>query len=106
MGTVEFLVTAKGINLLGRQDFLQPSLKDIGTGHRPWRALHVPAGAVARHFPNTEVDIGMAGLMGDANNLLEAWRAIYRFIGHQALTLPSSARGSERWIRCSYGLLG
>ena len=91
MGTVEFLVSAKGINLLGRQDFLKPSLKDIGTGDRPFGALHVSAGAVARHFPNTEVDIGMAGLMGDANDLREAWRAIRRFIGHQALTFPSSA---------------
>ena len=106
MGAVEFLVSAKGINLLGRQDFLQPCLKDIGTGHRPLRALHVSAGAVARDFPNTQVDIGMTGLMGDANDLLEAWRAIRSCIGRQTLTLPRSARGSEGWIRCSDGLLG
>ena len=38
--------------------------------------LHVSAGAVARDFPNPQVDIGMASIMRDANNLLEAWRTI------------------------------
>ena len=76
MGAVEFLVTAKGIDLLRRQNFLEPSLKDIGLGYRPFRALHVSAGAITRDFPNPQVHIGMAGLMGNANDLLEAWRPI------------------------------
>ena len=76
MGAVEFLVAVEAIDLLWRQDFLEPSLKDIGLGQGPFRALHVSPCAVARYFSNTQVDVGMAGLMGDANDLLEAWRAI------------------------------
>ena len=76
MGAVEFLVAVEAIDLLWRQDFLEPSLKDLGAAHWPFRALHVSPCAVARYFPNPQVDIGMAGLMGDLNDLLEAWRAI------------------------------
>ena len=72
MGAVEFLLAFEAINLLGRQDFLEPSLKDLGAGDRPLRDLHVSSGPVARYFPNPQVDIGMAGIMGDSNDLLEA----------------------------------
>ena len=76
MGTIEFLVANEGIDLLRRQDLLEPALKDLGLGHGPLRALHVSAGAVARDLSHPQVDIGMAGIMGDSNDLLEAWRAI------------------------------
>ena len=76
MGAVEFLVAVEAIDLLWRQDFLEPSLKDLGAGHWPFRALHVSPCAVSRCFSNPQVDIGMASLMGDLNDLLEAWRAI------------------------------
>ena len=52
MGAVKFLVAVEAIDLLWRQDFLEPSLKDLGAGDRPFRDLHVSPGPVARHFPN------------------------------------------------------
>ena len=52
MGAVKFLVAVEAIDLLWRQDFLEPSLKDLGAGDRPFRALHVSPGPVARHSPN------------------------------------------------------
>ena len=52
MGAVKFLVAVEAIDLLWRQDFLEPSLKDFGAGDWPIRALHVTPGPVARHFPN------------------------------------------------------
>ena len=90
MGAVEFLVAFEAINLLGRQDFLEPSLKDLGVGDRPFRALHVSPGPVARDFPHSEVDIGMPGSMGDAHDVLEAWRAICSSPGSGVLNLPRS----------------
>ena len=72
MGAVKFLVAVEAIDLLWRQDFLEPSLEDLRAGHWSIRALHVSSGPVARRFPNPQVDIGMAGLMGDSNDLLEA----------------------------------
>ena len=35
MGAVEFLVAVEAIDLLWRQDFLEPSLKDLGAGDWP-----------------------------------------------------------------------
>ena len=90
MGTVKFLVAVEAIDLLWRQDFLEPSLKDRGAGDRLFRDLHVFPGPVARHFPNTQVDIGMAGIMGDAHDLFEAWRAICSGSGCRVVTLPKS----------------
>ena len=87
MGAVEFLISKKRIDLLRRQDFLEPSLKDVGLGYGPVRDLHVSAGAVARDFPNPQVDIGMAGIMRDANNLFEAWRTICSWAGRWTLAL-------------------
>ena len=90
MGAIEFLVAVEAIDLLWRQDFLEPSLKDLGAGDWPICALHVSTGPVARHFPNPQVDIGMAGIMGDSNDLLEAWRAICSSPGSGVLNLPRS----------------
>ena len=90
MGAVKFLVAVEAIDLLWCQDFLEPSLKDFGAGDRPIRALHVSPGPVARHFPNPQVDIGMAGIMGDAHNVLEAWRAICSGSGRRVVNLPRS----------------
>ena len=91
MGAVKFLVAVEAIDLLWRQDFLEPSLEDLGAGDRPFRALHVSPGPVALHFPNPQVDIGMAGIMGDANDLLEAWRAIRSGPGRRVVNLPRSS---------------
>ena len=90
MGAVKFLVAFEAINLLGRQDFLEPSLKDLGAGDRPIRALHVSPGPVARDFSNTQVDIGMSDFMGDSNDLLEAWKAICSGSGRRVLNCPKS----------------
>ena len=90
MGAVKFLVAVEAIDLLWRQDFLEPSLEDLGAGDWPIRALHVSPGPVARHFPNPQVDIGMAGIMGDSNDLLEAWRAICSGSGRRVVNLPKS----------------
>ena len=91
MGAVELLVAVEAIDLLRRQDFFEPSLKDIGAGHRPFRALHFSLGAVARHFPNPKVDVGMDVIMGDVNDLFEAWRAICSGLGPSAFNRPRSS---------------
>ena len=91
MGAVKFLVAVEAIDLLWRQDFLEPSLKDFGAGDWPIRALHVSPGPVARDFPNPRVDIGMAGMMGYANDLLEAWRPIRSGPGRRVVNLPRSS---------------
>ena len=90
MGTVKFLVAVEAIDLLWPQDFLEPSLKDLGASDRPFRALQVSPGPVARHFPNPQVDIGIAGIMGDSNDVLEAWRAICSRSGRRVVNLPRS----------------
>lgn len=87
---VACLVAVEAIDLLWRQDFLEPSLKDLGSGDWPIRALHVSPGPVARHSPNPQVDIGMAGIMGDSNGVLEAWRAICSGLGRRVVNLPNS----------------
>ena len=92
MGAVEFLVAVEAINLLGRQDFLEPSLKDLGAGDRPIRALDLPSGSIARDFSNPQVHIGMAGFMGDANDLFQAWRTILRRFRPWALDDRSHCR--------------
>ena len=92
MGAVKFLVAVEAIDLLWRQDFLEPSLKDLGAGDRPFHALHVSPGPVARDVPHSEVDIGMASIMGDAHDVLEAWRAraIRSGPGPRVVNLPRS----------------
>ncbi len=81
-----------------RQDFLEPSLKDLGAGDRPIRALYVSPGPVARHFPTPQVDIGMAGIIRDSNDLLEAWRAICSGWGRRVVNLSKSF-----WARAAVG---
>ena len=90
MGAVEFLVAVEAIDLLWRQYFLELSLKDFGADDWPFRALHVSPSPVARHFPNPQVDIGMAGIMGDEHDLLEAWRAICSGSRRRVVNLPKS----------------
>ena len=90
MGAVKFLVAVEAIDLLWRQDFLEPSLKDFGAGDRPIRALHVSPGPVARHLSDPQMHIGMAGIMGNANDLQEAWRTICSSSGRGVLHLPRS----------------
>ena len=72
MGSVEFLLALKAIDLLRRQDFLQPSIEVGLIAHRPVRGLHLTACAVAGNLAHTEVDVGMPLLMGNAHDLFQA----------------------------------
>ena len=73
MGPVEFLLGCEGIDLVRGENFLKPGLEDLRRAHGPLRKLHFSTGAIPRLFPNTEVHIGVAGLMGDPYDLLESW---------------------------------
>ena len=76
VGPIEFLLAKEGIDLLRREDLLQPALEGGQVGAGPFRGLHFAAGAIARHFTDSEMHIGMAGVMGDANDLLQAGGAV------------------------------
>ena len=76
------------IDLLWRQDFLESSLKDLGAGDRPFRAMHLSPCPVARDFTNPLVDIGMAGVMGGHNDCFEAWRATCRGSARRVANVP------------------
>ena len=71
MGSVELLFPEEGIDLLRGEDLAKPALKDLLIGHRPVGGLHFTAGTKAGNFVHTQVNIGMALLVGDLHDRLE-----------------------------------
>ena len=74
VGSIEFLFPEKTVNLLRRQDFLEPASEYGGAGDRPIGGQHLPSGAITRLFSDAEVHIGISLFKRRLHNRLEAGR--------------------------------
>ena len=77
MGAVEFFFPEKGIDLLRREDLPQPALKHALIGDRPVCLLHLAASSEPGCFPDTEMHIGMAFLVGHPHDRFQARGSVH-----------------------------
>ena len=73
MGAIELLTAEKLIDLICREHFSQPALKNFKICDWPGGCLNLATGSVAGLFAHAEVNIGVAFLMGNPDDLFQTW---------------------------------